>query len=566
MAGHTAVRNPWDQFRREVYVTRRVPQYPVSAPLGYGLFPGGESSANLADFPLNEAAVIKGPLEMVKSDLVDDMAPPTVVLVGVGFTCRMPVVSTRSHHNLYVGVHTRVLCQVPAPAPGAWKRVEIMDDELDIIPHGGAVVSKAHPHEIATFEDYIARFPGGARRALINELESLDRRGLRTSSFYYSAFIKAEKMMLYSQHEYVPMRPRVIQALSRTAKVVGGPWFLNYTYALKKCWHNRNWLFYCSACTTDDFNQWFAWAHVDLAGDVIYVFTDFSKYDVTQGPEAMARETEHYRDLGLDRVKFGRQLRLAMCNSTVYAKSMRYSVPGTRKSGDSNTSSGNTKATGDCLGSFWKSHGLKGSVRAALLGDDIFMVVRHDAVIKKFGTVDNLKDQLSKWAADLGYKLKIGVTADAIGAEFLSSRFYPVRVGWRFGKKPGRTLVKIGYQLHQQGRDAATYLSNFKGTLQSYLPTSNHVPFLRVYLKVMLEALNRTEASCDKACKYRLTGNVEVADECTWAAFESHYGLGLSDEIQFEKDLRKHIAEYGLTSMMVSEVVERLFEVDFSSL
>jgi hypothetical protein len=218
------------------------------------------------------------------------------------------------------------------------------------------------------------------------------------------------------------------------------------------------------------------------------------------------------------------------------------------------------------MGSFWKAHGLKPFVRMAILGDDNFSIVSRTHVLRVFGSIEAMRVALVAWATDLGYKLKVGVTDNVVKAEFLSSRYYPVGNGHAIGKKPGRVLAKIGYQLFTQGRQPAEYLRNLKGTLISYVPSSNHVPFLRVYIREMLRHLSSYDALLDAEAKHRQQGELYEADETTWAAFEAVYGFGPGDEQVFADELKQHIARFGLTSVMVSHHVAELFRIDFAGL
>jgi hypothetical protein len=376
--------------------------------------------------------------------------------------------------------------------------------------------------------------------------------------------VKPEKMMMLTENDFEAFRPRLIQALSWCAKAEAGPWFLNYSTAMKRAWNIDSTIWYCSGYTTDDYNRWFENALNSIEGRILYVWSDFSKYDITQRVLCMDRETQHYKDLGFDEaVRNGAEIRAAMHTSTVHAKSMRYCVPGTRKSGDSNTSSGNTKNTGEFVFSFFSRNGLGNDCRIAALGDDNFSLLSLDAVLERFGSVVSFKKAMESAAKDLGYKLKVGASTEVMSAEFLSSRFYPTCRGHRIGKKPGRVLSKIGWQVYKAGRKPEEYLRYFAGSLISYLPTSTHVPFLRVYIKVMLGHLEHLNPLHSSENVHRMKGEEAQADECTWAAFESHYGLNSEDEIQFEKALRRHIKEHGITSVMMSEHVKQLFTIDF---
>jgi hypothetical protein len=146
-------------------------------------------------------------------------------------------------------------------------------------------------------------------------------------------------------------------------------------------------------------------------------------------------------------------------------------------------------------------------------------------------------------------------------AEFLSGRYWPTKFGYRFGKKPGRVLAKIGYLLAKQGRKPADYQRSFKGTLVSYLPTANHVPFLRVYIHECLAFMTGIQADYS-GTRYRVKGGVCQADDETWAAFEELYGLNRDDERLFAVKVRDHLRG-GRFGFLDSWEVEVMHHIDF---
>ena len=144
--------------------------------------------------------------------------------------------------------------------------------------------------------------------------------------------------------------------------------------------------------------------------------------------------------------------------------------------------------------------------------------------------------------------------------EFLSCRFYPVLDGYAIGKKPGRVLAKMGWMLYKPNRTQEVWRSLLKASLLSYKHTGLHVPFLRVYLRVLYENLKDVDALFeDPTLQYRLKGDkLYVVTAETWYAFERLYGLDREDERDFEKLLRSQQPPY----MFSCPMIEKMYAVD----
>lgn len=572
----------WTQFVHKVNNENISEYFEGSVPPGAGF-----NYSNVTEDPENYPMAENATLEELDGFDRDDCGAvrQATVVVGVGFSGYLPIVYAPSSHNLYVGARTRCVAAMPVAKPGKWKEVvSYMENELPIhhdehLPNGIGVRAPQNelfptptkPMPNVTLEYYKSRFPP-SKIARLEQCEELEgRKGFSRKRLCYNAFVKREKMMIVSRKPFKPGRPRIIQALSQSAKLHAGPWFLQYSEAMKRAWPYHNWIYYSSGATAEDHDKWFAHSVAALGGvdEVSFLYTDFSKYDMTQGADAIQSEIEHYRKLGfLKHVEHGEAILAAMYRSTVYAgreTSIRFSVNGTRKSGDSNTSSGNTRMTGFVIGSFLKHEGLEKFARCIVLGDDNLMVIHRAAFERKYGRdwENIVKEKLRVWATDLGFKLKVGLTHNVLEAEFCSGRFYPTNNGFKFGKKPGRSLSKIAYFLHKPGRTPEEYKGMLKGTLVSYRGTGMHVPFLRVYIDEVLKRLDGVEEiRTDK--EYGVYGDVEkICDETTWTAFYELYHLNSDDEETFRELLVAHLDLYGIPSMMDSMYVNTLFENDF---
>jgi hypothetical protein len=88
------------------------------------------------------------------------------------------------------------------------------------------------------------------------------------------------------------------------------------------------------------------------------------------------------------------------------------------------------------------------------------------------------------------------------------------------------------------------------------------VPFLRVYIRCLLEKLSDVTAHYNVDTIYRMNGSISEADSSTWAAFEALYGLDEADEKAFEAQLRSFLKS-GMSGVIDSHYVDVLFRVDF---
>jgi hypothetical protein len=239
--------------------------------------------------------------------------------------------------------------------------MELMNDEIPIVERGQFVSPVDAVFEPYTWGDYLAHLVP-AKRKQFEGFQKIVNEGklFREKDVTFNCFIKKEKMVSMTVNGCGFDRPRMISGCSKWTKYIAALWFYNYGCALKLVWHIDNWIWYCSGALTDDFNRWITITIKVTPGTILYFFTDFSKYDVTQGLLAITREVAWYRKLGFARnVPYGEVILQSKLQGMCRAKQMLFSRPGTRKSGDLDTSSGNSKITGEAIGLFFKIHALK---------------------------------------------------------------------------------------------------------------------------------------------------------------------------------------------------------------
>jgi len=178
---------------------------------------------------------------------------------------------------------------------------------------------------------------------------------------------------------------------------------------------NKNDDFIASAVCGDD-----SITVIKHKGVTYFIENDFSRYDTTIGLEAIDFELSFYDKLNYfdEDAKFVlKQQRMTKGYTRV---GVYYSFPGERKSGDPNTSTGNSMITGVTTMT---------AIRSCIdyLPDEEEFCFR-------------LKEQFLRF----GFNAKPKISQDISQVEFCSKLFWPTEDGIILGPKPGRCLPKIG--------------------------------------------------------------------------------------------------------------------------
>lgn len=556
----------WDNFQDNIYNDRESYDLEVAIPWNKAAFNDFETLVDPEDYPMNPGARLQ--IREIKETY---RSKPAVVAVGLVFDAKVPIVHSKSQYNLVCALRTRALLDMPPGNVNSWNILdEQMRGMIKIRDHGGypdyygdEVEFNNHtykPHGRVTWKEYVNRFPGPKRDKLNKFWQRRLDNLIEEKHYHYSTFIKREKIMGIGKSTFTPLRPRVIQGCSEATKVTAGPWFLNYSYALKNAWNPLQPIWYCSGYDSGMYNAWFNYTVKRFGGvdNCLFVGSDFSKYDVTQGEHCMDREAKWYETLGFLKLENGNWVLKLKKKYTGYGDEVKYVMLGTRKSGENDTSSGNSKNTGESIYTYWKLIGA--DVAMAVLGDDNFTIIRKDSLKVK---ISKVLEGLKSWISSLGYKLKIQASHIPEQVEFLSSRFYATRNGYRIGKKPGRVLTKIGYFMKKQHLSKDGYFEYLKGSLLSLGPVIQHVPFLRTYAKVVLDYLAKVKPRFNiRAQQYKMQngGQLYEADDETWLGFEQVYDLTSSDEKVFENHLLKWVNE--MPAMVSSPYVDKMVLVD----
>lgn len=550
----------WDDWKT-TYVEARVSERYDGSVRPADPLPTLDTLVNVSEYPLREDARIKQ-----YEDLGDPEPKPAFLAVGAVFNSAVPIVHPNTQRSYMAACRSRVLFSVPEAEPGPWKLHDNFTEDLLPLVRGetGPVplcLRDDADWKAPTYADWFDRFP----KAKQERIKLWDVRytcgDYDKKHLAYEGFVKREKIVGITSAPFSPLRPRVIQGCSMIEKVATGPWFYQYAKAMKYVWHAKHHIYVSSGATADEMNDWFMY-HLDRLGgidNVVFIGTDFSKFDLTQGEQCKTREHQFYRELGFcDQIPDGENILQAREDIVVYGAASKMEYTFRRQSGTNDTTAGNNRTTGQTMAGSYHALGAKPSEYAlATNGDDAFTIMQ----LQRWNRIG--EEKLVNHVEELGFKLKIQVSEHPTDVEFISCRFYPVKGGYAIGKKPGRVLTKIGWMLYKPNRTAQDWESLLKGSLLSYEATGFHVPFLRKYLEVMDERLKHVEAQVDKddrSLKYRMKGDkCYIVTDDTWAAFERVYGLTEDDEVRFEQMLKE---VKSMPYMFSSDAVEAMYVVD----
>jgi hypothetical protein len=119
-----------------------------------------------------------------------------------------------------------------------------------------------------------------------------------------------------------------------------------------------------------------------------------------------------------------------------------YSIPGTRKSGDPNTSCGNSLLNGLIHEALFRYLEVPlEDTRTIVLGDDSLCIIKTEHIHK----IE--KDEVSAFFSLYGLDAKPKLTSNKHEIEFCSKLFWPTDSGTVLGPKLGRVLKKMGWSL-----------------------------------------------------------------------------------------------------------------------
>jgi len=322
-------------------------------------------------------------------------------------------------------------------------------------------------------------------------------RPLTHKDFQVSAFVKTEMLpqKIKVKNEPEGADPRIISARSAPFTLSNGPWIKQVCHALGDWWNglNPNLPFdvcYAIGKTPEQLGAWFDAKREKFAGfEYSVIEIDYSRYDASLRSEVLLTTEAAYRRMGVPEwcVKLLRKNcynKMGEWHDRLVPKAqLRYKVPGTRASGDNQTSVDNSMINASLL-----AFALDGLEWACIvLGDDNLVFVKNPEqghVQKSLEILEGKITGLKKLGMGITYK--VFPMADERLSSFCSGYFFPVvdrktkLTRSLYVPKLGRTLLKTGCTSSSPANELEMW-QQWIGTVAQRAIDYSAVPILRTF-------------------------------------------------------------------------------------
>jgi hypothetical protein len=504
----------------------------------------------------------------------DQPALYTTVLSNVS---SIPVVPSTSTHNDHIAVNNRGCYDRKGPDElvfneyFAWVKANFDD----LFPD--------HSPLQYDYDKWNERFPKSqqkrhdAARINVQQYPDLKKFSRRKS------FIKKEKLLKSGVGRKEEFNPRLIQGADDHLNVVLGPWMYAFSKRLAETWNSDFVVTYASGMTANSVGTWFYMHHGADPEKTIGMATDAKYFDATYDTQDCDLERYIYKRFGAPNEVL-KVLKMQATTSGSMPSGVTYTGTGTRKSGDPNTSCGNSMCNGlKHLYSLWLKHVNHTSlfdpkrpeplpsqlpVRMIVLGDDNLMIL-DIAHWKHFSTDDPARTMIfGRAPTDIGPTLtalglipKVLTHNNVTALDFCSSLFLPAinpSTGAEtilLSPKPGRIFAKFGYTLKLPADVKAQARADALGLIQDVA----HIPGLRAYI---IKAIELTESvkPAYLAPDHRFHASMRhSAHPMVYTALENYYGV---TKAEFD-DLEEFIEKIDNPFVLISHpVITKMTEVD----
>lgn len=475
--------------------------------------------------------------------------------VGFLVSSSIPVVPSSSLDNERVAMCNRALVPQPPTTPESWAELSAWEDKFfDQLYPGLEVVQPL------SFEEWNQRFPAPRQKMHVAAHKRIEAFGLNPRrDCQRKAFVKVEKTQFKSEvGQMNDFDPRLIQGVSDEANVILGPWMVAISKALSRSWSPSHFITYAAGLNANEVGAWF---DLHAPGCDAAAESDQSRFDAHVSTAALESEIAFYQRLGLHGPALT-VLREQLVTRGYTAHGLKYSCTATRKSGDPNTSLGNSRLSG-LIGRF-----LRCSLLARSLGESImdFPPSRLDVATivmgdddASLGTRHHLfteSDMISEYLR-FGFEIKYQIHADCYLLSFCSGRFYPSTRGTILGPKIGRLISRMGWALKKNSRQREW----LRGVAIANVDLTRHIPFLYD----LVEKTRALTQGCKAvACTDRPMAFQQVAtagEPCpeTWAMLDVVYGVSDQDLVGWRRMLSN---VRSLPHWIGGDLVDRLVAVD----
>lgn len=333
--------------------------------------------------------------------------------------------------------------------------------------------------------DYLATPTNRKKRSIIEAaIDQVRTFGLFQKDFTRKSFVKVDLMPA----PYKDSDPRLIQAVSEKAQYVLARWIIPFSKKVAKCWSFMNrkesCVTYASGYTPVQLGYW-RWYVENQLGLHRFVEVDFHRWDATLNSEALKVERSVFYGSIPDKAA-RRVLKMQAVTHGYTSKGYVYDSIAGRKSGDCNTSVGNSILNAITTSSFFIQR--KQRFNLLVLGDD--MLCAFD------GNLD--VNEYEKHLRSFGLDPEIVVHDNGQSVSFCSAYFWHAIVNGDYfhlpyhgdldsyvmGPKPDRLLSKFGYMIKDKAISNPEQM--LRANIRGLLPHCNAIPVVRDMLRYNL--------------------------------------------------------------------------------
>lgn len=437
----------------------------------------------------------------------------------------IPIVPGTCSHNCKVAVVNRGCKLRKAPYPGFWSYAssligELIPDPRQLVELGLSGEESLRPVDFDTWFKHLSP----ATRRGISQVRQ-HKFQLKRKDSRVKGFVKRENTPCFGDKRLtLEFNPRLISGRTFEYQAKTGPITYAISKTLARFLHRDNCVTYASGMTAEDVGEWFTKSLL-MFDEPLICETDASGFDGSVSKEAIDAELSVYRYLGVSErfLKY-----LGMQHKTFgYCGNVRYSIEATRKSGDGNTSCGNT--TINALITHCAFRNVK--YRAIILGDDGLIIFESKE------TTEQVAKRVERMWELAGFSAKVHVFSDVWLAQFCSGRFYPIGERYKFGMKIFRGLCKMGFSTKDFFR-LSDIEKHRKGVGMGLRKTVNHIPILRAVAENYLTS-TRLDADEVPIESYKMAAEtLEEADDRTFEFVSHVYGLSRQQITSLERIIR----------------------------
>lgn len=497
------------------------------------------------------------------------MMPIAAVAIGPVCACAIPVVSASTFSNDVVAVTNRACMDTPIQggtseqrranllvwkALAAWAfgltsnlfRSRVVDGQSTQTTGIDAVVP-------TPWDRWVGRFTGSAQRILnASRIELLADLGVLKTlrTWQTAAFTKIEAILKAYLGQFTEFAPRLIQGCSSTVKVAFGPWFHAASKCLMELWHTKHEVFYACGRTAEELGQWFKDALEDAGGwSYCRVYKcDANRCDAHVSDEALQYEQSVYKRIMSAPRRLFEYFRRQFTTVGRTPHGVKFGTGGRRRSGDPNTSLGNSIIVGSIARYAAYVCGAR-FVRIAVIGDDCVVIVNRECHLR-----------LQEVFASFGLSTRPEECARKCDVTFCSGRFWPTETGYVYGPLPGRVLAKLGWAVQYPANSTLVQRrKHLRGVLLGLVRDTAHVPFVSEFVARLLHLTQGVEVRAI-ITPHRVHASEKYSySEETFVWLQDLYGLGPESLLAWSDFLQSWTTP---TVVYGSPIIERVIEVD----